>query len=130
MMEVMMKKHFGLMAVVAVILFVCVFLGVRSYVHSASEGAAKIDESFYQQMEKTYLNQVKAEILNCGYANSGVTMTRLSLSENERNYRLEIYNRLLDGKTDRQNQVREAIESISFDDSSCNFEVVFLSMAE
>lgn len=130
MMKGMKSKKYGVYVFAAVIVFICIFVGRMIYVHSAGEEASKIDESFYQQMEKTYLSEVKDQLLDCGYANSGVTMTRMSLEKGERIYKVEIYNRLLDGKEDRQNRVREAIRTIVFGDQACDFEIVFLSMKE
>ncbi len=120
-------NHVKRYVLVALIVFSTVFWCTNIRAKSANERAERYSEGQYQQFEKTYMEQIKNTLNEYGYVNSGVTMTRMSLDNGTRCYFVEVYNRLLDGKEERQEVLRSAISEIGFDDEECEFQVTFLS---
>lgn len=53
-------------------------------------------ENFYREQEKELLGQTKEQLKNLGYADSGVTLTRVVNEEGNREYTFTIHHRKID----------------------------------
>ncbi len=61
-------------------------------------------ENYYRQQEKQLLNQTKEQLRELGYANSGVTLTRVVDEAGDREYTFTIHH----GKIDRMSEKERA----------------------
>lgn len=106
-----MKK--GYAAITFFLIFVTVFCTTKT-VMGMEKGNAGVDEKYYKQMEKEYVQQVRDFLQDEGYENSGVTLTKVLYEDGAREYTLHVHHKRL-GNLSRTNLnvLRQMLEDLA-----------------
>lgn len=109
-----------------VLILVCTFF-VSGTVVSQSKGTLRVDEEYYQELEESYVREIRDCLNDQGFCNSGVTLTKTVEATGERNYEVLIHHKRLSRLTgEEQAELFSEIEEMGFDLAGCNFQVNLL----
>ena len=107
-------------------LMVCVILGTVLTVKSQSSETIRISDEAYKEFEKEYISNVRTALLEKGYDNSGVTLTKEYCENGTRNYEILIHHkRITSLSTEEQSVLKEELLQIPFPMQGCKFEYKF-----
>lgn len=101
-----MKK--GYLMVTLLLIFITVFCTTGT-VMGMEKGKAGVDETYYRQAEKEYVQQVKRLLTEEGFENSGVALTKVLYENGSREYTLQVHHKHI-GKLSRDGQ--EALQQM------------------
>ncbi len=104
-----------------ILIFVIAFC-ISETVFSQSDHERQMEEKYYDEMEDAYLKELKLFLTEEGYANSGVTMTRVIDESGVRRYTVTIHHKLIDKMTmSERNELTKACGKIAFADEESIF---------
>lgn len=101
-----MKK--GYLMVTLLLIFITVFCTTGT-VMGMEKGKDGVDETYYRQAEKEYVQQVKRLLTEEGFENSGVALTKVLYENGSREYTLQVHHKHI-GKLSRDGQ--EALQQM------------------
>lgn len=99
-----MKRKIGFAVSVCVLVLITVFSAV-GVVHAQEKDSFMAAESYYQNLEKKYVKEIRECLSSSGYSNSGVMLTRTVFEDGSREYLISIHNGRFDRLTDREKEV-------------------------
>ena len=88
-----MNKRLVLITVALILVTVFCTTGT---VMGMGKNAARVDEKYYRQMEKEYVEWVRSYLQEEGYGNSGVTLTKVLYEDGSREYTLNVHHKRID----------------------------------
>ncbi|NLL78907.1 MAG: hypothetical protein GX234_03775 [Clostridiales bacterium] len=107
------------LALTAIILF-CTTQTVLSQSREKQETA--IEQQYYEKWEKDYLAQLRSGLEENGYANAGITMTRVSDPENGRSYEVAVHHKRLENlEAGERRKLLGYLSEVSFPVETCSF---------
>lgn len=116
-----MKKLSGFL-LLTITLVLCITFFTAGTVKSISKENAKLEEAYYQELEKNYLSEMKAYLNGRGFYNSGITMTRTDTQEGRREYRILIHNSRLERLSGAEKEeMKEDLKAIYSGMEECGF---------
>lgn len=91
-------------------------------VQSQSNKKMQLAESYYQQMEDGYVDELRAYLTEEGYINCGIMLTRTVFEDGTREYQVVIHHNRF-GKLDdtEVRALKEAVEEKAFEEEGCSF---------
>lgn len=108
--------------VITIILVLVTAFCISGTVISQSKGKSAVEEAYYRDWEREYVQKIRGLLANQGYDNCGVTMTRVIETDGNRDYTIEIHHRRISGlKWNQKQALLEACKDISFPVGNCNF---------
>lgn len=120
------KGTIGFTAVTLVLVLVtalCVVMTVKS--QSSVETAAV--ENYYREKEQKVLADTREYLNREGFANSGVTMTRVVDEEGNREYTITVHHRKISNlQDDDRKALAAALGAFTFEEENCSFCHTFL----
>lgn len=120
------KRRTGLLAVTAIMMFVCAFF-ITGTVMSQTRDRVKVEEKYYIVLEEEYLNQVREILKQEGYSNCGLTLTYTKEVGGERRYHLRIHNRRFDRLNDMEKKaILNRVRKLEFGVEGCSLYQEFL----
>ena len=87
--RVLVKDALFILATVILVVIISLLFKGTVQGMSKSDSDASI-EKYYISLEKEYVSNVKARLTDAGYANAGVMLTKVILSDGNREYTLSI----------------------------------------
>ena len=121
-----MKKLSRFMIATLFLIGVIVF-SVTGTVVSHSNKNLEIQEKYYQEMEREYVQQVRGYLNELGYVNSGVMLTHVVNEDGSRQYTVTVHNERLEKLSQQERrEISEAILDIAFEAPDCDFFQEFL----
>lgn len=112
----------------AVILLVCVTgVLVKGTVVSQAKSRIQGEKEAYHEMEKAYIRETREILKKEGFENSGVNLTKVIDEEGKRTYTMVVHNGKINRlSTEEKEELEELLESIAFEDETCDFYHEFL----
>lgn len=90
---------------------------------SMEDKEKRVEESYYQELEERYLQDIKEYLEEAGYRNTGIMLTRTINEEGNREYSISIHNARFDKLSDDEKQeLLNGIESKEFQGKGCTFQ--------
>lgn len=119
-------KNIAFTTVTVLLILISAFF-ISGTVQSQASGRLHVDESFYQDLEKEYVKEVRAYLNEQGFENSGVTLTRVVDEQGKREYSLTLHHKYLDSLSAEEiDAIFEEIEDMAFQAEDCSFRVSLL----
>lgn len=120
----MNKKLFAFLTTGLVMIII---MGTAMTVKSQSRNNVAIDEKYYVSMEADYMNRIRENLREDGYADSGITMTKQYGDKDSRSYRVLIHHDAISRLSPEQKDaLKEELSEISFPAQNCTFSYEFL----
>lgn len=95
---------------------------VAGTVQSQSNKNAQLCESFYQQMEEGYTDELRAYLTEEGYINCGIMLTRTVYEDGTRKYQVVLHHNRFERLSDTAKcALKEAVEEKAFEAEGCSF---------
>lgn len=95
---------------------------VAGTVQSQSNKKVQLAESFYQQMEEGYMDELRAYLTEEGYINCGIMLTRTVYEDGTREYQVVLHHNRFERLSDTQMcALKEAVEEKAFEAEGCSF---------
>lgn len=105
----------GLLAAIAISFMV---MTIKGY---ASNGNREI-QLYYDELESDYLKDMKEVLVEEGYIDSGITMTKIMNADGSRDYKIQIHNKSLNNISDiEKDKLCDLLSQFAFDDQNCTF---------
>lgn len=123
-----MRKHRGFILLTLALIAVTAFC-ITGTVKSQSSENVKIDEEYYEQMEREYVRGIRSYLTEAGYENSGVMLTYISAGGSDRKYTVTIHNEKINELSGSEKAViKNNILGMAFKIPGCTFLQEFLSI--
>lgn len=124
-----MKKLLFIATTLILCMISCFF--IVGTVQSQTKEEQHMDQKFYDEMESTYLKEMRQLLKEHDCIDSGITMTKVMEADGTRDYQVLIHNKRIDRMDEGAKEaLKEALASIPFTDNQCGFEIIFLSYEE
>ncbi len=120
--EVMiMKSKKGFIGITFFLVLVIAF-SVAGTVYSRDDKGHKIESEYYYELEQTYVEEMKAVLVEEGFLNSGVMLLRTVNEDGSRQYRINIHNSRFErlSEEEREALINE-LRKKEFTDANCSF---------
>ncbi len=115
-------KKIGSFSVITVALVLVIAFFAAGTAKSISSNEARMEEAYYQELEKNYILEVRGYLESQGYRNSGVTMTRVLTQDGHREYSVLIHNSRLNCLSDEQKKdLKEELKQLYSGMDECGF---------
>lgn len=116
-----MKKTGSFSILTVALVLVIAFLAAGT-AKSISESEARLEEAYYQELEKNYISEIREYLESQGFRNSGVTMTRVLTQDGHREYSVLIHNSRLNRLSDDEKQdLKEDLKQLYSGMDECGF---------
>ena len=124
-MKILKRLPFTL--IISVFLILVIAFCISGTVLSQSSHESRIEEKYYREMEKIYVQEIRDLLTDQGYENSGITMTHVIDENGMRTYTVTIHHGRIDrlsgaGRKELLSQCSEVV----FPDDECGFCYEFL----
>ncbi|MBE5853405.1 MAG: hypothetical protein E7299_10745 [Lachnospiraceae bacterium] len=107
-------------------LMACVILGTVLTVKSQSSESIRISDEAYKEFEKEYIANVRTALLEKGFDNSGVTLTKEYCENGTRNYEILIHHKRISLLSQEEQRVlKDELLQIPFPMQGCEFAYEF-----
>lgn len=95
---------------------------VAGTVQSQSSKGAQLHESYYQQLEDGYVEELRAYLTDEGYVNCGIMLTRTVYEDGAREYQVVIHNSRFEKlSVEEVRCLEEKLEGKAFVAEDCSF---------
>lgn len=95
---------------------------ISGTVESRARGQLQIEEKYYDEMERTYVSEIKNRLEQYGMTDSGINMTYVSDDGEGRVYKVIIHNRQLKWmEEEKYRKLQAEIRAIEFPAENCVF---------
>ncbi len=125
----MMKRvqgTIGFMAVTLCLVFVAAFCVVQTVRSQTNISQEELNE-YYRMKEKELVCETRSFLESAGFANSGITLTRIINVEGQREYTMTIHHGKIDKMDEAQRDgLREKLAAFTFRAENCSFYHTFL----
>lgn len=116
-----MKKTVCFVGATILLIFTTAFC-VAGTVQSQSSKKMKLHESYYQQLEQEYVEEMREYLTDEGFINCGIMLTRTVCEDGSRQYQVTIHNSRFDRLTVAEKAVlQKDLEERAFAEENCFF---------
>lgn len=122
-------KKVSAFTITTVVLLVIICLSITGTVLSQGKNQSRIENQYRRQMEKDYVQEIRAYLEQLHMSNSGVTMTKVIYEDGQMEYQVTIHNKAIDRMSyQEQQELLWELEKISFPDTQSSISHQFLSL--
>jgi len=122
-------KKISAFTVTTLVLLAIICFSITGTVLSQGRNQSKIEDSYRDQIEEDYIQEVRDFLNQAHMSNSGVTMTKVIYEEGQIEYQVTIHNRAIDRMSSyEQQKLIEELQKISFPDSQSTISHQFLTL--
>ena len=89
-------RRAGWMIIVTIVLVAATPLGISLHAAGNAVLSRQEREQYFKEREKAYVKELRAYLTECGYSDSGVTLTRTTESDGTIYYNATIHHRRID----------------------------------
>lgn len=120
-------REFFITAVITMALIGVIAFCISGTVFSQNKGADRMEDAYYQAIEREYVREIRTLLEEKGYKNSGVTLNRVIEEAGVREYVVTIYHKRIAelGEGQQRELIRECC-GIAFPAENCSFYHEFL----
>ncbi|MBQ7776618.1 MAG: hypothetical protein IJ379_11930 [Lachnospiraceae bacterium] len=112
---------------ITVLLVLGLALFVSETVMSQTEGNISVDEKHIRMLEQEYVGEIRDYLEEQGFANSGVTLTKVSEADGTTNYKVLLHHKGIDKLSQNEHmELFAAVEALAFQVAGCEFQVNLL----
>lgn len=116
-----MKRKMGFLATTLLLVFTTAFC-ITGTVQSQSNDRARMEESFYRELEQDYVEEIRAYLTDEGFLNCGVMLTRTVYEDGSREYKLVVHNSRFAGLSDTETvALISGLQAKAFVQDRCSF---------
>ena len=84
-------------------------------------------DKFYEEMEEEYIAVLREELLEKGYRNAGITMTKIFYENGSREYTVRLHHKKMCKLGEREREILlDELSQVKFADSECKLYLKFL----
>jgi hypothetical protein len=121
-----MKKKIMTVGITFILVIISA-LCISGTVISQEKGKSRVKEQYYRQIEQEYIKEMRAFLTECGYKNSGVTMTYILAENGSRQYTVTIHHKKISALDEvHKQQLKQECKSVIFPVEDCSFFHEFL----
>lgn len=121
----MYRYRFYMISLAVVILL---FSVATMTVNGQGEHDIATEREFYEELEEDYVLRLREFLGSKGYANAGITMTKIYEADGSREYTVQIHHKRIDRLADGEKVLlMNELAAVCFGDEQCNVLHKFLS---
>ncbi len=114
-----MKRGFG---IVTVLLVLVILFCVKGTVMSKEKHERAEYNHYYAALEQDYLAKTRALLLEEGFTDCGINLTRVTYEDGGREYTVRLYHRRFDRLTEEElYRLKYRLSDVEFHDEGCSF---------
>ena len=116
-----MKHTKGFIILTSFLVFIIAF-SIAGTVNSKEDKNRKVKESYYQELEQVYVQEMREFLNGEGFENSGVMLTRIVYEDESREYQISIHNSRFNKLTEEEKALLiDNLKEKEFKNDNCSF---------
>lgn len=114
-----MKRGFGILTVVLVLV---IFFCIKGTVMSKGNQERAQQNHYYAVLEQDYLEKARVLMLEEGFVDCGINLTRVTYEDGRREYTVRLHHRRFDRLPEEEmSRLKCMLSDAEFQDESCSF---------
>jgi len=108
-------------------LMIMAFMMMTLSVNATQSKRLQHENEYYEELEDSYVKELREELADRGFRNAGITMTKIFYEDGSREYTVKIHHKRMERLTKQeQNDLLAGLTDVSFTDSECRVYLKFL----
>ena len=108
-------------------LVILTFIMMTMSVNATASKRLQHKDEYYEQMEDSYVRELRQELTDSGYRNAGITMTKVFYEDGAREYTVKLHHKRMERLNEKERQdLLENLAQIEFADNECRVYLKFL----
>ena len=108
-------------------LMIMAFMMMTLSVNATQSKRLQHENEYYEELEDSYVKELREELADRGFRNAGITMTKIFYEDGSREYTVKIHHKRMERLTKQeQDNLLADLTDVSFDDSECRVYLKFL----
>jgi hypothetical protein len=124
--EIMMMKAYRFY-MITIGLVIMAFTTMTMSVNATEKKRLQYKDEYYEEIEDSYVQELRGALADRGYRNAGITMTKVFYEDGSREYTVKLHHKRMERLTKQeQDDLLADLTDVSFDDSECRVYLKFL----
>jgi hypothetical protein len=108
-------------------LVIMAFTTMTMSVNATEKKRLQYKDEYYEEIEDSYVQELRGALADRGYSNAGITMTKVFYEDGSREYTVKLHHKRMERLTKQeQDDLLADLTDVSFDDSECRVYLKFL----
>ena len=108
-------------------LVIMAFTTMTMSVNATEKKRLQYKDEYYEEIEDSYVQELRDALADRGYRNAGITMTKVFYEDGSREYTVKLHHKRMERLTKQeQDNLLADLTDVSFDDSECRVYLKFL----